>query len=298
MVTTMTPPGWYSDPTTRHAYRYWDGAAWTPQVSDAGVTTTDPLTARPDGSPVVGPSVQASVPGRAVVATGPRAGWVLGFRAVAVSKWRAGAVRIAMAAALIALVFEGIALVALNAAVSNNALPTRSTLQWASWLYHYSVGDITYAYAPPLLFLGLLLSAVLFAAVLVNPRYAVRKAVGRRTKLREPSSRCRSELHKMGAAATLLRERGQRVLLVVAELGALLVTGISAYAVIAKEGVYQESGRFTGALSVGLGPKVCLVAGIVGVISGLVAWPWRAQREVSVLPSGSVADNAATGQPD
>jgi hypothetical protein len=31
-----TPLGWYSDPTGRYLYRYWDGAAWTSQVSNGG----------------------------------------------------------------------------------------------------------------------------------------------------------------------------------------------------------------------------------------------------------------------
>jgi hypothetical protein len=42
-VDPPTPPGWHADPTRRHESRYWDGAAWTEHVSDAGVTGTDPL---------------------------------------------------------------------------------------------------------------------------------------------------------------------------------------------------------------------------------------------------------------
>jgi Protein of unknown function (DUF2510) len=36
-------PGWHPDPTTRHQYRYWDGARWTDDVADGGVASTDPL---------------------------------------------------------------------------------------------------------------------------------------------------------------------------------------------------------------------------------------------------------------
>jgi hypothetical protein len=36
-------PGWLPDPTTRHEYRYWDGARWTDDVADGGVTSTDAL---------------------------------------------------------------------------------------------------------------------------------------------------------------------------------------------------------------------------------------------------------------
>ncbi len=36
-------PGWNPDPAGRHEYRYWDGTSWTDDVSDNGVTATDPL---------------------------------------------------------------------------------------------------------------------------------------------------------------------------------------------------------------------------------------------------------------
>jgi len=41
------PAGWYPDPTTRHELRYWDGYAWMDNVSDAGVSATDPLGGKP-----------------------------------------------------------------------------------------------------------------------------------------------------------------------------------------------------------------------------------------------------------
>ena len=36
-----TPAGWHRDPTGRHESRYWDGAAWTDHVADAGVSGRD-----------------------------------------------------------------------------------------------------------------------------------------------------------------------------------------------------------------------------------------------------------------
>jgi hypothetical protein len=36
-------PGWHPDPTARHEYRYWDGARWSDDVSDNGVTGVDPV---------------------------------------------------------------------------------------------------------------------------------------------------------------------------------------------------------------------------------------------------------------
>ncbi len=94
----------------------------------------------------------------------------------------------------------------------------------------------------------------------------------------------------MGAATTLFRARSQRALIALSGLAALAVTAISAYALLAKEGLSGESGTFMGALSAGLGPKVCLVAGIIGIVGGLAAWPWKAQRHVMVRSDGSVRE--------
>jgi len=41
--------GWQADPTGRFEHRYWDGSAWTDNVSNAGVTSTDPF--EPDAEP-------------------------------------------------------------------------------------------------------------------------------------------------------------------------------------------------------------------------------------------------------
>ena len=44
----MTPPGWYPDPFGRYQVRYWDGNAWTANVSTNGATAID----APTGVPV------------------------------------------------------------------------------------------------------------------------------------------------------------------------------------------------------------------------------------------------------
>jgi len=46
-MTQGHPAGWYSDPTGRADQRYWDGTAWTENVSRAGVQGTEPITAAP-----------------------------------------------------------------------------------------------------------------------------------------------------------------------------------------------------------------------------------------------------------
>lgn len=38
----MAEAGWLADPAGGHELRYWDGAAWTDHVSDAGTTSSDP----------------------------------------------------------------------------------------------------------------------------------------------------------------------------------------------------------------------------------------------------------------
>jgi putative membrane protein len=42
-ATTSVPPGWFIDPSGRHAGRYWDGQRWTEHVDDAGVPGIDPI---------------------------------------------------------------------------------------------------------------------------------------------------------------------------------------------------------------------------------------------------------------
>jgi uncharacterized protein YxjI len=38
-----SPANWYPDPQGRHHYRWFDGTTWTDNVSDNGVTSTDPI---------------------------------------------------------------------------------------------------------------------------------------------------------------------------------------------------------------------------------------------------------------
>lgn len=38
-----SPANWFADPTGRHELRYWDGRAWTADVSDGGTTAQDPV---------------------------------------------------------------------------------------------------------------------------------------------------------------------------------------------------------------------------------------------------------------
>src|SRR6516165_969437 len=60
---------WRRDPTGRNAFRFWDGADWTEQVSNHGVRTTDPYTpADAQGAPPP-PPVGPLAPPRAATPT-------------------------------------------------------------------------------------------------------------------------------------------------------------------------------------------------------------------------------------
>ena len=57
-----TPASWQPDPSGRHQHRYWDGQRWTDNVSDAGVTSTDPLTAPTPDVEEPAPVVPSAIP--------------------------------------------------------------------------------------------------------------------------------------------------------------------------------------------------------------------------------------------
>jgi len=42
--TWPTGAGWYPDPTARHEFRQWTGDTWSSNVSDGGITSSDPMT--------------------------------------------------------------------------------------------------------------------------------------------------------------------------------------------------------------------------------------------------------------
>lgn len=69
------PPGWFPDPTGRHDHRWWDGAAWTSHVADAGVASTDslPTASAPGIDAAAAPAPLAS----AATSSDPVAVWAL-----------------------------------------------------------------------------------------------------------------------------------------------------------------------------------------------------------------------------
>jgi lysylphosphatidylglycerol synthetase-like protein (DUF2156 family) len=64
-------PGWFPDPTGRHDHRWWDGAAWTAHVADAGVAGHDALDAPGTGTGTGTAPRAPGAHGPAPVGTGP-----------------------------------------------------------------------------------------------------------------------------------------------------------------------------------------------------------------------------------
>lgn len=57
-----SPASWHADPTGRHQLRYWDGTAWTDNVSDDGAQSTDHLPGAPPTARLASEDVVVSAP--------------------------------------------------------------------------------------------------------------------------------------------------------------------------------------------------------------------------------------------
>ncbi|HEY5663092.1 MAG TPA: DUF2510 domain-containing protein [Ilumatobacter sp.] len=88
------PAGWFPDPLGRHEYRYFNGVAWTSDVSDGGRRLIDPLGTRPGGTAPGGDTGN----GRATAAL------TCGIIAVAIA-WVPFVVAIGVVLGVLALVF-------------------------------------------------------------------------------------------------------------------------------------------------------------------------------------------------
>jgi hypothetical protein len=263
-IGTMASPGWYADPSGQHERRYWDGATWTTSVSDHGRTTTEPSVPPPTG-----------------------------YRVVAVSRARIAALLVAQLAIVSAFFFEIVASVYLESQVNGSivAAPSRSTFEWSAWLYHYGAARVVYGYPPLGVWLSLLVAMIVTGLLTLSPVQALKKAGARaRWQWSAPAERQRlaQGLRELGCAKTVLRARGRRGLLVVAEIASLALIGFALYTLTSKRGLFLESQTYTRTLTVGVGPVVCLIAGIVAAVACVAAWPRRAEREIAVLPDGTI----------
>lgn len=73
-MTDLPAPNWYTDPTQRHELRYWNGSAWTDDVSDGGVQSTDPLVVEPNPQQVSSEEIQHQVQDQAGITGVPTGG--------------------------------------------------------------------------------------------------------------------------------------------------------------------------------------------------------------------------------
>jgi hypothetical protein len=97
------PASWYPDPSGRHEHRYWDGTAWTADVSDRGVVSRDPI---PQAAPVPAAPPGAGAPypgGGAPTAGAPYPGGAAGWGAPQPAK-RSKVPLVSVLAALVAVV--------------------------------------------------------------------------------------------------------------------------------------------------------------------------------------------------
>jgi len=89
---------WHPDPVGRHEFRYWDGAAWTGNVSDLGQASVDPMEAPP--APSATP-VQDAPAGPKTASRGTKKLVIIGavlLLLVAVGAWGASAISRSMTA--------------------------------------------------------------------------------------------------------------------------------------------------------------------------------------------------------
>jgi hypothetical protein len=280
----MAAAGWYGDPVGRHEFRYWDGGVWTARVADAGVTGDDDAA----------PAEELAPPGPVPVAVARC------YRAVAVRRWRAVVVFLGGLATGLALLFE---IFASAVAAGSTASRSEEMLWLTSWLYqtpHLSTtGDTTvmelhYGYPPLVLWVALVVAFVLLARVSKQGRWVLKK-VGVRATFRwsapEERQRLGAGLQELGCSKGFLFSVRQRGMLAGGGVASLVVVLVSAYSLIQREGTMLAdgaTGKVVSDLSVGLGPVVCLVAGLVGVVAAIAAWPWTRQHRVLIRADGSV----------
>lgn len=312
---TLNPAGWYTDPTGRHEARFWDSEHWTAQVADHGVTSVEGLHSpadqqtavqrTPDAPPVFAPSQapeQAFPPPPAVLpsAAAAPAPAGSGYRVAVAPPWRVLLVRIGVTALTVAFFFEAVASLALGSIVNDATYginpPSESSFRWAAWLYHYTSVPLTYSY-PPVLLWPTLFFGFVFAGSLVLSRSMALSKAGCRGRWAWSANAQRKRLgdglHAMGYAKFMLRAGGgRRARVIVTEIAALIALAVSWYAVARREAVFQDVTelRFTGELTLGYGPTLCLIATVLAVVTVPLAWPWRNERHVIVYSDGSVED--------
>lgn len=245
--------------------------------------------------------------------TGVPAGWYgapaaqpmtvpgVGYRAVAVSRWRRLTVALGIISLAIAFGFE--------IAATIMAIGARSLVSDESWLFLwswlYKPLEITFSGAavthqmyigyPPLLLGVALVAGLTFVFwVAVRPDAALKKAGARAAKIwssREDKARWHDALGRFRWSRVSLYRTSYRVFLALAAISSVAVAALGAVAIVSRQSV-STTGVPLSDLSVGLGPWVCLVAGSIAAVAFVFAMLGH-DRKVLVQADGSVVDLTA-----
>jgi hypothetical protein len=245
--------------------------------------------------------------------TGVPAGWYgapaaqpmtvpgLGYRALAVSRWRRLTVALGIVSLAVAFGFE--------IAATVMAIGARSVVSDESWLYLwswlYKPLEITFSdsavthqlyigYPPLLLGIALVASLTFVFWVAVRPDAALKKAGARGAKIwssREDKARWYDALGRLRWSGVALFRTSYRVFLLLAAISSAGVAALGAVAIVSRQSV-STTGVPLSQLSVGLGPWVCLVAGSIAALAFVLAMLGH-DRKVLVQADGSVLDLTA-----
>lgn len=164
---------------------------------------------------------------------------------------------------------------------SSATIPSESTLRLFTWQYELTSGGVVSGarwMTPPLLVVGLLVAAMaLLDHVSRGKVFPLRKAQGKAVAFRTPpEARRQIEAELRTAGYSSLSGPGGRVSLLVGGLLAGLA-GLLSLLLPLQDGFTR-----------GYGPVVCGVAGIVALLSMLVATPWQRWPEVVVMADGRI----------
>jgi hypothetical protein len=280
MVASGYPAGWYSDPAARHEQRYWDGTRWTGHILDSGLAGEDP-------------AAIAAVWGASAIA--PTAG----YRAVRFASWRYLIALFAILTLVLALSLEIGAFVWTAAAT-----PYSSSDAWLwtwSWLYKPAVfrpgsgySTMAVGFPPVALWPALIFALVGLGGVPYGSRSVTLMRAGapvaRFWSSFEDKQRWTNAQYRLegaGVSHTVRYRTRDRVYLILAELGSLVVIVVSWIAISGRVGT-STTGDVVSGLSVGFGPYFCFAAGILGALAALIVWPWGHQHEILIHPDGTV----------
>jgi hypothetical protein len=277
MTLAQIPAGWYGDPSTRHERRYWDGQQWSSHVMDGAIGSEDP------------PTTLAAT-AQAVPAVGG------GYRALKIGNARFLTAAVSAYLMIGALIFEGLSFLTSMGATFR---ADTDWLQISAWLYRApdSIFEAQYVGRPPLLLLvALLVAPVALRSVYnINRGEALYKAGGRIARFwASPQEKAQwAFLQARLADAGVSRTSGARVrdvfMVVVALLSSLAIIGM-AWLAIDDRTATTTTGQLVRGLSVGIGPWVCIGAGLVGLLGTLTVLPIG--HHVLIRADGSVEDVA------